>query len=274
MQAGGDVLNQSLTVKQEYASVNTSGSYTTLSNQASITAGGALAIKAGRDVTDTGGTIAGASVGMVAGRDVNFNALQTGSAYASQVAGFTEKDSATTYKTGQVASGGDLKLVAGQDIKLSGTQVAIGAAGNGTLLAGRDVTVSAVVNEVNISKQNDPGSKLYDKEIRQNQSVVGASASGDVVTQVGSLLSGGSVSASSGRDTVIRGSTVVADKDIRALLIMAGRRCLPERHGWEYHTFFNGRCHDENCELPFGINGASAGAGHLEHGRGIRPQER
>ncbi|MBV6323877.1 hemagglutinin repeat-containing protein [Duganella sp. HSC-15S17] len=187
LQAGGDVVNQSLTVKQEYASVNTSGSYTTLSNQASITAGGALAIKAGRDVTDTGGTIAGASVGMVAGRDVNFNALQTGSTYASQVAGFTEKDSSTGYKTGQVASSGDLKLVAGQDIKLSGTQVAIGAAGNGTLLAGRDVSIAAVVNEVNISKQNDPGSKLYDKEIRQNQNVVGASvtAGGNLTVKAG-----------------------------------------------------------------------------------------
>ncbi|MCU6498322.1 hemagglutinin repeat-containing protein [Rugamonas sp. A1-17] len=187
LQAGRDVINQSLTVKQEYASVNTSGSYTTLSNQAGIAAGGALTIKAGRDVTDTGGGIAGASVAIGAGRDASFNALQTGSTYASQVAGFTEKDSTTTYKTGQVASSGDLKLVAGQDIKLSGTQVAIGATGNGTLVAGRDVTLAAVVNEVNISKQNDPGSKLYDKEVRQDQTVVGASvtAGGNLAVKAG-----------------------------------------------------------------------------------------
>ncbi|MYN20904.1 hypothetical protein GTP81_29635, partial [Rugamonas sp. FT107W] len=187
LQAGRDVINQSLTVKQEYASVNTSGSYTTLSNQAGIAAGGALTIKAGRDVTDTGGTIAGASVDIGAGRDASFNALQTGSTYSSQVAGYTEKDSSTTYKTGQVASSGDLKLTAGQDIKLSGTQVAIGATGNGTLVAGRDVTVVAVVNEVNISKQNDPGSKLYDKEVRQDQTVVGASvtAGGNLAVKAG-----------------------------------------------------------------------------------------
>ncbi|MYM87485.1 hypothetical protein GTP91_09865, partial [Rugamonas sp. FT82W] len=187
LQAGRDVINQSLTVKQEYASVNTSGSYTTLSNQAGIAAGGALTIKAGRDVTDTGGTIAGASVAIGAGRDASFNALQTGSTYASQVSGFTEKDSSIIYKTGQVASSGDLKLVAGQDIKLSGTQVAIGATGNGTLVAGRDVTLAAVVNEVNISKQNDPGSKLYDKEIRQDQTVVGASvtAGGNLAVKAG-----------------------------------------------------------------------------------------
>nr|WP_308937213.1 hemagglutinin repeat-containing protein [Duganella vulcania] len=187
LQAGRDVINQSLTVKQEYASVNTSGSYTTLSNQAGIAAGGALTIKAGRDVTDTGGTIAGAGVAIGAGRDASFNALQTGSTYSSQVVGYTEKDSSTTYKTGQVASSGDLKLTAGQDIKLSGTQVAIGATGNGTLVAGRDVTLAAVVNEVNISKQNDPGSKLYDKEIHQDQKVVGASvtAGGNLAVKAG-----------------------------------------------------------------------------------------
>ncbi|MQA18808.1 hemagglutinin repeat-containing protein [Rugamonas rivuli] len=187
LSAGRDVINQSLTIKQEYASVNTSGNYTTLSNQASITGSGAVAIKAGLDVADTGGTIAGASVGIGAGRDVNFNALQTGSTYASQVAAYTEKDSSTTYKTGQVASSGDLTMVAGQDIKLSGTQVAIGATGSGTLVAGRDVSIAAVVNEVNISKQNDPGSKLYDKEIHQNQSVVGASvtAGGDLAVKAG-----------------------------------------------------------------------------------------
>ncbi|GJI97212.1 hypothetical protein RugamoR57_39300 [Duganella caerulea] len=187
LQAGRDVINQSLTVKQEYASVNTSGSYTTLSNQAGIAAGGALTIKAGRDVTDTGGSIAGASVAIGAGRDASFNALQTGSTYASQVAGYTEKDSSATCKTGQVATSGDLKLVAGQDIKLSGTQVAIGATGSGTLLAGRDVTLAAVVNEVNISKQNDPGSKLYDKEIHQDQTVVGASvtAGGNLAVKAG-----------------------------------------------------------------------------------------
>ncbi|MQA41712.1 hemagglutinin repeat-containing protein [Rugamonas aquatica] len=187
LSAGRDVINQSLTVKQEYASSNTRGSYTTLSNQASITASGALAIKAGRDVTDTGGTIAGASVGIGAARDISFNALQTGSTYASQVSGFTEKDSSTTYKVGQVASSGDLKMVAGQDIKLSGTQVAIGATGNGTLVAGRDVSVAAVVNEFNLSKQNDPSSKHYDKEVRQEQNVVGASvaAGGSLTVKAG-----------------------------------------------------------------------------------------
>ena len=187
LEAGRDVINQSLTIKQEYASVNTSGSYTTLSNQACITGGGAVAIKAGRDVADTGSTIAGASVGIGAARDVSFNALQTGSTYASQVTGFTEKDSSTTYKVGKVASSGDLKMVAGQDIKLSGTQVAIGAAGNGTLVAGRDVSVAAVVNEFNLSKQNDPGSKHYDKEVRQEQNVVGASvaAGGSLTVKAG-----------------------------------------------------------------------------------------
>lgn len=172
LSAGGDVINQSLTVKQEYASSSNSGSYTSLSNQASITASGALAISAGRDVIDTGGTIIAASAGIEAGRDISFNALQTGSAYQSQLAGTTENDSSTAYKVGQVSVGDNLLLVAGQDLKLSGTQVSAGGAG--ALLAGRDISISAVVNEVNTAQQTDPKGKAYDKQILENQTVVGA----------------------------------------------------------------------------------------------------
>ncbi|MQA18802.1 hypothetical protein [Rugamonas rivuli] len=59
------------------------------------------------------------------GATLPLNALQTGSTYASQVAGITENDSSMTYKTSQVTSSGDLAMVAGQGIKLSGTQVVI-----------------------------------------------------------------------------------------------------------------------------------------------------
>ena len=188
LRAGGDVINQSLSVRQAYASVNTSGSYTSLSNQASITASGPLSISAGRDLTDTGGTITASSASLTAGRDISFNAVQTGSTYASQVSGYTEKDSSTSYKVGQISTSGDLHLGAAQDLKLSGTQVSVGGAG--TLAVGRDISIAAVVNEVKTSQQNDPGSKTYDKQVHENQTVVGAvvSAGGDL--KVGAGIAG------------------------------------------------------------------------------------
>lgn len=219
LQAKGDIINQSLTVKQEYASVNTSGSYTSLSNQASITASGALTISAGSDLVDTGGAITAASANMTAGRDISFNALQTGSTYASSIQGFTEKDSATNYKAGQISTSGDLSLTAKQDLTLSGTQISAG--GSGALSAGRDVTITAVVNEVNTSVQNDPSSKMYDKQIHENQTVAGASinAGGQLaikagLSEAGSLnLSGSSVSAGTA-------AILAASKDVNITEVM------------------------------------------------------
>jgi filamentous hemagglutinin len=219
LQAKGDIINQSLTVKQEYASVNTSGSYTSLSNQASITASGALTISAGRDLADTGGTITAASANLTAGRDISFNALETGSTYASSIQGFTEKDSATNYKAGQISTSGDLSLTAKQDLTLSGTQISAG--GSGALSAGRDVTITAVVNEVNTSVQNDPSSKMYDKQIHENQTVAGASinAGGQLaikagLSEAGSLnLSGSSVSAGTA-------AILAASKDVNITEVM------------------------------------------------------
>jgi filamentous hemagglutinin len=202
LKAGGDVINQSLTVKQEYVNASNNGSYTSLSNQASINAGGALTISAGRDVVDTGGTITAASASIGAGRDISFNALQTGSNYASQLAGTTEKDSSTTYKVGQITTSSDLSLAAGQDLKLSGTQVSAGGAGS--LLAGRDISIAAVVNEVKTAQETEPG-KSYDKQVRENQTVIGSNigAGGNLtvgagLTNTGNLAIAGSTLASGG----------------------------------------------------------------------------
>ncbi|NVM78453.1 filamentous hemagglutinin [Duganella sp. SG902] len=202
LKAGGDVINQSLTVKQEYVNASNNGSYTSLSNQASINAGGALTISAGRDVVDTGGTITAASASIGAGRDISFYALQTGSNYASQLAGTTEKDSSTTYKVGQITTGGDLSLAAGQDLKLSGTQVSAG--GNASVLAGRDIAITAVVNEVKTSQETEPG-KSYDKQVLENQTVVSSSiaAGGNLtvgagLTNTGNLAIAGSTLAGGG----------------------------------------------------------------------------
>jgi filamentous hemagglutinin len=96
--------------------------------------------------------------------------------------------------------------------------VSIGTAGTGAgqLLAGGDVNIAAVTNEVKTSVQNDPSSKLYDKQVHENQTVLGAvvRSSGDLVvsagknagnlTLSGSTLSGdGTIMLSAGNDIKI-----------------------------------------------------------------------
>ncbi|MDB5936595.1 MAG: hypothetical protein JWQ01_3939, partial [Massilia sp.] len=170
--AARDVRNESLAITQSYASSQTSGSYTSLSNQAVITAGGLLQISAGRDLIDVAGTVGAGSANVSAARDVSLGTLQTGSTYKSQVAGYTETDSAVTHQLSQLNTAGNLVVGAGRDISVSGAQAVMG--GSAVLLAGRAVNISSVTNEVNTDQHNDAASKVYDKQIHQNETVVGA----------------------------------------------------------------------------------------------------
>ncbi len=83
LQAGRDLINQTVTATQTYAKADNHGSYTAVANQASITASGALSASAGRDVHDVGGQInAGGSAALTAGRDMSFTTARTGSSFA------------------------------------------------------------------------------------------------------------------------------------------------------------------------------------------------
>lgn len=62
-------------VKQTYDFGQDSGSYTTLSNIASITATGALDIKTGRDLADLACKITAGSATITACRDISFNTV-------------------------------------------------------------------------------------------------------------------------------------------------------------------------------------------------------
>lgn len=194
LSAQRDVKNESLAVTQAYDFKQNSGSYTSLSNQASITATGALDIQAGRDLSDLAGMISAGSATLTAGRNISFGTIQTGSTYQSQISGYTEKDSSITHQLSQISTGGDLKMAATGDLSLAGTKIAIGTAGsgNGQLLAGGTINIAAVTNEVNTSVQNDPASKQYDKQIHANQTLVGAdvAASGGLTVGAGLINRG------------------------------------------------------------------------------------
>jgi filamentous hemagglutinin len=287
MQAAGDITNETLAVRNNWSSSVNGGSYTLLSNQASITATGDLLIDAGRNLTDVGGSIAAGKASIFAGGDIGFGTVKTGSTYHSLVAVTTENNSAIYNQLSQVKVGGDLLMSAIGNLNLTGTQVSIGTGGSGigNLIAGGNVNISAAVDQVKTSLQDDPKGKNYDKRIYENETVVGArvassggllvsagtgstgdlnvkgsalaaggalalQAAGDLnigsVTEnhltdtathresssfakkksststeysassleVGSSVSGGSILATSGRDTVISGSAVVADGDL------------------------------------------------------------
>lgn len=192
--ADRDVKNESLAVTEKYDFGQNSGSYTSLSNQANIKATGSLDIMAGRDLSDLAGKMTAGSATLTAGRNINFGTVQTGSTYQSQISGYTEKDNSITHQLSQISTGGDLKIAATGNLNLNGTQVAIGTIGSGTgqLLAGGTINIASVTNEINTSVQNDPSSKQYDKQVHQNQTLVGAgvAATGGLTVGAGILEKG------------------------------------------------------------------------------------
>ena len=190
--ADRDVKNESLAVTQRYDFQQNGGSYTTLANQATITATGALDIMAGRDLSDLAGKITAGSAVLTAGQNIGFGTIRTGSTYQSQIGDYTENNSSVTHQLSQINTAGDLKIAAKGDLKLAGTQVSIGTGGSGQLLAGKNINIAAVTNEVNTSAQNDPGSKQYDKRVNHNQTVVGTNvaATGRLTVAAGILEQG------------------------------------------------------------------------------------
>jgi filamentous hemagglutinin len=176
LMAGRDVKNETLRVQETFTNPTTNGSFTSLSNQAAITSGGALTIAAGRDVADLAGKITAGNASISAGRDISFGTVQTGSIYHAEAGGFTVNNSSITHQSSQISSAGGLSVQAGQDLSLSGTQVAIatGGSGDGVFSAGRNLAIGAVTNEVNIDQRSVPGTVQYEKNIHQDQTVVGS----------------------------------------------------------------------------------------------------
>ena len=114
-------------------------------------------------------------------------------------------------------------MKAGGSLNLTGTQVAIGTDGKGSgiLAAGGAVNIAAVKNEVNTSVQNDASSKMHDKVVHRNETVLGAgvAAADDLtmragvggsadLTVTGSVLAGGGNVALSATNNVNIVSTI------------------------------------------------------------------
>src|SRR5450830_923707 len=155
--AGGSVRNETLTVQQTYANGQTSGSFTSLSNAADITAGKNLTITAGVDINNVGAALTSGRSGdagagaltLNAGRDINLSTVKTGSTYDINFNGYVGHDKSTNNVGATVSAGGDLQIVAQRDVSMTAAQVAIGTdgSGSGSILAGRSVTIGAALNE-------------------------------------------------------------------------------------------------------------------------------
>ncbi len=205
LQAGRDIKNESLVVNSQWSSKVNGGSFTSLSNQGAISASGQLLMDAGRNVADLGGTINAGSASIFAGNNITFDTVKTGSTYHYQANGITISNSSITNQVSRVNVGGDLLMAATGNLNLTGTQLSIGTSGigAGTLLAGGSVNIASVVDEAKSSLLRNPNTKNWDKQIHEDQAVVGAN-----VASAGDLTISAGISQSS--DLSIKGSSLTA----------------------------------------------------------------
>jgi len=174
--AGNDVLS-GVSVAQSLGAVQLNGlssqiTPVALNNSAllgSITAGGSLAISAGRDLSlDTAPVMAGSNLSLAAGRDLTATATAISAGGSAQLlagrdlsllaTGTTTRVGeqmngveTTTHTVSAVTAGGALTLVAGNDLISQGTQftgntVNIGAGNDATLSAVTDITTRTTQN--------------------------------------------------------------------------------------------------------------------------------
>jgi filamentous hemagglutinin len=160
---------------------------------ASITAQDGMSLVAGNDINIAGADVAaGKNILMLAGNDLNLNAIET-SQSASR--GKSETHSTDNART-TITAGGDLTLVAGQDINSQAAGLA--AEGDVAMQAGRDVNL--------MTEETTQGdSYKAKKKVEINESVRQDSTE---------IVSGGNTTIVAGRDVNSEAAQVIASGDI------------------------------------------------------------
>ena len=199
-----------------------------------IASGGAVAVSAGRDATLTAAQVrAGTELAVAAGGNVTIGSTEDRSAlsYRQQGKGWSaqaESDARTA--VGSVLfAGNDALLAAGTavgvpaatafaaaaapvpssaDLLVAGSSVTSGA-GNVTLAATRDVVVTSVGQRQTLQAQESRSSRGF-----LSRTTTDEARSVEATVQVGSVVSGDSVTIAAGRDAAVRGSQVASTGDL------------------------------------------------------------
>ncbi|MGT2455575.1 hemagglutinin repeat-containing protein [Cupriavidus basilensis] len=157
---------------------------------------GVTAISAARDILNQSGQIGGDKVGLAAGRDIRNVTLFD--QHSVQSAAGNSKASTSLYgQQAGITSHGDMLLSAGRDVAATGSTLSAG--GDAAVIAGRDLTFDTLEGKTRQSLYNSDKHHGEDSRTRHAVSTVKA---------------GGSLTATSGGDTALKGTQVQAGTDL------------------------------------------------------------
>ncbi|WP_049623372.1 filamentous hemagglutinin N-terminal domain-containing protein, partial [Frateuria defendens] len=182
-----------------------------------LTAGGVVAVAAGRDLSGQGAQIQGEAIGLGAGRDLALTAVTDTARSASQtVQGHTVIDTRTldqTVRGATLAGMNGVTLSAGRDAALTASTLGSDK-GAVTVAAGRDVTLNAATE----THRWEQDTKKTTSGFLSSKTTKTHDATSDSYA-VGSTLSGNAVSVAAGHDLTATAAQLTAGQ---ALVLSAG----------------------------------------------------
>lgn len=195
---------------------------------------GKLVLNAGRDLTLTGAQVvnngSGSQTVLSAGRDLNLTTVTTS---ASDNLTWDKnnwlKQSTTQQVGSEVASGGDILMMAGRDVNAQAATVE--ADSSLAVSAGRDIAVTAATDSSTFEShhQSTGSSGALSKKTVTTHDVVNRE------TAQGALFSGDSVTLQAGNNLRVQGSDIVGDNDVRLAAGNSLTVTTAEEHSQESH---------------------------------------
>ncbi|RQS46313.1 hemagglutinin repeat-containing protein [Burkholderia sp. Bp8990] len=160
---------------------------------------GTTVVSASSDVVNSSGMITGNRVAVSAGRDI-VNTTLVDAVGATGASGASKASTSLIGQQGTIAATGDLSVQAGRDLSLHGANLSAG--GDALVTAGRDINVDTVQSTTNQSMY------LNDQHHWEESTTKNVTSG---------ITAGGSLGMQSGNDTMLKGATVTAGKDLAVL---------------------------------------------------------
>lgn len=192
---------------------------------ATVTAGSTVMLNSGKDLDLIASRVsagneayltAGANLTLQSAEDSDYSFYTKTKKSSSGKKSRLDETASTTNIASSITAGGNISLVANEDLLIKGSEVA-SAEGGVKLVAGNDVEIVAVTDSQTVRHESSSSKKSLSG---LKSSKVKDRVSETQTTAVGSMISGNTVDVVSGRDVMITGSALVSTED---LTVQAGR---------------------------------------------------
>ena len=187
----GDIINERSITQESRSGRNFSQLTSVVDKAAGIEASNNLALSAGRDIQNVGGSLkAGNNASLSAGRDVVIASAEAENGQMRKDKRHFWSSTSTTQHGSDVQVGGDLEVKASNDITVIASTVKAG--GDIALEAGNDATIASAANESSSEYRYKGNGKKINKEdstVRQQASVIEAGGDLDIIADNNLIVS-------------------------------------------------------------------------------------